>query len=49
MLAQLRRLLVVELDPSGNAEEDAEAPVRAGLELECTGEWPYEESVFAAL
>jgi hypothetical protein len=40
-------LLVAELQPSGNAV-DATAVPPAGLEVECAGDWPYEESRFAS-
>jgi|CXWL01.1.fsa_nt_gi hypothetical protein len=51
LLRELTTLLINELDPSGNAEDEAgpEVPVRAGLEVACAGEWPYEEAIFVAL
>src|SRR5262249_28857019 len=49
LLGELASLLITELDPSGNEERDAERPVRPGLEIECSGEWPYEEATFAPL
>lgn len=40
-------LLVAELQPSGNLD-DARTESTAGLEVECAGDWPYEETRFIA-
>ena len=51
LLHEMTALLVTELDPSGNTGDEVGTGVtiRAGLEVECTGDWPYEETVFVAL
>lgn len=51
LLRELTTLLVGELSPTGNDEDEdgSEVPVRAGLEIECAGDWPYDESVFITL
>jgi hypothetical protein len=41
-------LLVAELQPSGNASDEFQIPEPTGLEVECAGDWPYEETRFIA-
>ena len=48
LLDDVVHLLVIELEPIGNAAAASSQPGRTDLEVQCSGEWPYEESVFAA-
>ena len=47
-LSDAAALLVAELQPSGNAPEADTAAPAAGFQVECAGDWPYEESSFVA-
>lgn len=47
-VAAAAALLVAELQPSGNASDEFQIPEPTGLEVECAGDWPYEETRFIA-
>ncbi len=48
LLGEITRLLIFEIDPSGNDDNQPWVEIRSGLEVKCSGEWPYEEAVFLA-
>jgi len=49
LLGEITQLLVFEIGPSGNSDNEPRVEVRPGLEVACSGEWPYEEAVFVAI
>ena len=50
VVAAAATLLVTELQPSGNVRElENDIEPASDLEIECAGDWPYEETRFIAL